>query len=290
MLDYRVYTFLTLYDEMNYRRTAEKLNMTQPGVTQHIHYLENYYGVKLFAYDGRTLYRTRNAEQLKRYLDSVRAEEAEIRGRFIPSDSVQLSVGATKTIGEFVILPQIRRFLDSPRHNLELTIDNTGNLLYMLEHSQLDFAIVEGVFDKSRYGYHLYKKEAFVGVCAKDHPFAGKTVTLEEIFQEDIIVREKLSGTRTLLTQAIADRGFSLEHFKRCISVSSFSVICGLIANSRAITFAYQPVVRSRQDLATFDVEDFKISGEFHFVYCNERIARQKIELFLNSSVLPQME
>ena len=58
MLDYRVLTFLTLYDEMNYRRTAEKLNMTQPGVTQHIHYLEHYYGVKLFSYDGRTLSRT----------------------------------------------------------------------------------------------------------------------------------------------------------------------------------------------------------------------------------------
>ena len=35
MLDYRVITFLALYDEMNYRKTAEKLNMTQPGVTQH---------------------------------------------------------------------------------------------------------------------------------------------------------------------------------------------------------------------------------------------------------------
>ena len=62
MLDYRVLTFLALYDEMNYRRTAEKLNMTQPGVTQHIHYLENYYGVKLFEYNGKTLTKTKNAE------------------------------------------------------------------------------------------------------------------------------------------------------------------------------------------------------------------------------------
>ena len=30
MLDYRVLTFLALYDEMNYRRTAEKLNMQKP--------------------------------------------------------------------------------------------------------------------------------------------------------------------------------------------------------------------------------------------------------------------
>ena len=43
MLDYRIETFLTLYEEMNYRRTAERLQMTQPGVTQHIHYIENYY-------------------------------------------------------------------------------------------------------------------------------------------------------------------------------------------------------------------------------------------------------
>lgn len=55
MLDYRTETFLTLYEEMNYRRTAERLQMTQPGVTQHIHYLENYYGVKLFVYDGASI-------------------------------------------------------------------------------------------------------------------------------------------------------------------------------------------------------------------------------------------
>lgn len=190
MLDYRVITFLALYDEMNYRRTAEKLNMTQPGVTQHIHYLENYYGVKLFEYDGRTLSRTKNAERLKRYFDSIKAEEADIREKFIPTDTVHMTVGATKTIGEFVIVPEIRHFLQEPNHTLDLIVDNTEVLLHMLEKAEIDFAVIEGVFDKSKYGYHLYKKEAFVGVCAKNHHFANKTVTLEEILAEDIVVRE----------------------------------------------------------------------------------------------------
>lgn len=279
MLDYRVLTFLTLYDEMNYRRTAEKLNMTQPGVTQHIHYLENYYGVKLFAYDGRTLSRTRNAERLKRYFDSVKAEEADIRDSFIPTDTVHLTIGATKTIGEFVIAPQIRSFLKSSNHQLDLTIDNTEVLLHMLEKAQLDFAVIEGIFDKSKYGYHLYKKENFVGICAKSHPFANKTVNLEEIFVEDIIVREPSSGTRTLLHNALMDRGFSIGHFKRCVSVSNFSIICDLVANNNAITFAYEPISRCRSDLATFTVADMQISGEFNFVYCNEQIAKEKINL-----------
>ena len=279
MLDYRVLTFLTLYDEMNYRRTAEKLNMTQPGVTQHIHYLENYYGVKLFAYDGRTLSRTRNAERLKRYFDSVKAEEADIRDSFIPTDTVHLTIGATKTIGEFVIAPQIRSFLKSSNHQLDMTIDNTEVLLHMLEKAQLDFAVIEGIFDKSKYGYHLYKKENFVGICSKNHPFANKTVTLEELFDEDIVVREPSSGTRTLLHNALMDRGFSIGSFKRCISVSNFSIICDLVANNNAITFAYEPISRCRSDLATFTVADMQISGEFIFVYCNEQIAREKINL-----------
>ena len=277
MLDYRVLTFLTLYDEMNYRRTAEKLNMTQPGVTQHIHYLEYYYGVKLFEYDGRTLSKTKNAQRLKKYFDSVKAEETDIRESFTPTDTIHMTVGATKTIGEFVIVPEIRAFLQAPNHNLDLIIDNTENLLHMLEKSQIDFAVIEGVFDKSKYGYHLFKKEAFVGVCAKDHPFAGRTVTLEEVFREDIVVRESQSGTRMLLQNAITDRGFSLDSFHRCSSVNNFSVICDLVAINKAITFAYEPIAHCRDDLATFMVEDMQIQGEFNFVYCNERVAKEKI-------------
>jgi len=283
MLDYRVATFLTLYDEMKYRRTAEKLNMTQPGVTQHIHYLENHYGVKLFEYDGRSLLRTKNADRLKRHLDSVRAEETDIRNSFIPRDNIHLTIGATKTIGEFVVVPEIRRFLSNPKHNMDLIIDNTENLLRMLERSQLDFAVIEGVFDKSRFGYHLYKKESFVGICAQSHPFAGKTVTLEALLCHDLVVREKFSGTRTLLQNAISDRGFSFESFKRCISVSNFSVICDIVANNNAITFAYEPIVHCRNDLATFNVADMHICGEFHFVYCNERVAKEKINLLFPS-------
>ena len=281
MLDHRIETFLTLYTEMNYRKTAEMLNMTQPGVTQHIHYLESHYGTKLFVYNGRTLHRTHSADLLKRYLDSVRAEELDLLHSFAPDDRVQLKIGATKTIGEFVICDRIKHFLSCPLHSLEFTVDNTETLLHMLEKAQIDFAIIEGVFDKSKYGYHLYKEEEFVGICAKTHPFAGKTVSLEDAFRESILVREQGSGTRKLLEQAISDRGFSLQSFFRCSSISNFSLICELVASTDAITFAYTPIAQSRTDLACFALKDIQIKGEFNYVYCNERIARQKIDRFL---------
>lgn len=82
-----------------------------------------------------------------------------------------MTVGATKTIGEFVIVPEIRSFLQKSNHTLDLVVDNTEVLLRMLEKAEIDFAVMDGMFDKSKYGYHLYKKEAFVGVCAKKPSF-----------------------------------------------------------------------------------------------------------------------
>lgn len=280
MLDNRIYTFLTLYDEMNYRKTAEKLNMTQPGVTQHIQYLEKYYGVKLFTYNGRRLSKTANAEILKKHIDSIRAVENEIASEFTHNNSISLKIGATKTIGEFVIVPEICRFLSNSNHNLELHIDNTDILLSMLEASKIDFAIIEGVFDKSHYKYHLMKKERFVGICSKEHPFANKTVKISDIFTEDLILRELGSGTRKIFEQALNDIGFSISCFKSCSSISNFTVICNAVSNNGAITFGYEPVATSHNNLACFEIEDIHLSGEFNFVYCNEEIAREKIKLF----------
>ena len=53
MIDTRVETFLDVCKTMNYKRTAENLNMTQPAVSQHIRYLEEFYQVKLFSYQNK---------------------------------------------------------------------------------------------------------------------------------------------------------------------------------------------------------------------------------------------
>ncbi len=283
MLDFRMRTFHTLCEVMNYRKTAELLNMTQPGVTQHIQFLEKYYGVKLFEYNGRTLKRTKACEALKKYSDSVQTQERDLRRSLEETDCVLLNVGATKTIGEFVLTEPLNRFLQQENHSLNLVIDNTENLLKMLEAPSLDFAIVEGVFDKTRYFCRLFQKERFVGICSLHHPFAGNCVPLEALFEQSLILREQGSGTRAIFEQAIAQRGFSLACFRRTISAGNFSVIADLVIRQNAITFAYAPVAECRGDLAVFEVEDMKISGEFNFVSCSESVAEEKVALFMGN-------
>lgn len=280
MVDYRANTFLTLYREMNYRKTAEILNMTQPGVTQHIHFLEKAYNTKLFQYDGKTLSRTHSAEQLKRSLERMLAEEYALKIAFQNSDEYYLRVGATKTIGEFVILPIASRFAGILGNRLDLVIDNTEVLMTMLDERLLDFALIEGTFDKNKYDHHLFKNEHFVGVCKKGHRFAKKCISLGDIFKETLIVREQGSGTRKILEQLLQDRSFSLDCFHKVMTMNSFAAIRHFVADGIGITFAYQPIVDTDSRLDFFELEDIAVMHEFNYVYLNRNIALEQIEHF----------
>lgn len=286
MLDYRIDTFVQLYKEMNYRKTAVALGMTQPGVTQHIQFLEKQYGVKLFQYDGHQLTCTREGEALKRHIDRVRAAERKLQQVLMPRDSYHLDIGATKTIGEYVLPPLLKSFLAEERHTATYVIDNTENLLRQLEDARLDFAVLEGVFDKKKYGFRLLQKEAYVGICGKKHPFAGGQIPVDEVFSQTLVLREPGSGTRRILEQAIQNRGYSIDDFTRCISVNNFSVIEDLVAAGQGITFGYTPVAKSREDLATFSVQDMEITGEFNIVYCDASSVREKVDLFFGEERL----
>ena len=81
MLDPRWNTFLVLCETMNYTRAAERLCLTQPAVTHHIHYLEDHYGCRLFIYEGKILRLTEAGLKLLEYTRSLaynsrKAEEA----------------------------------------------------------------------------------------------------------------------------------------------------------------------------------------------------------------------
>lgn len=280
MVDHRIHTFLTLYREMNYRRTAELLNMTQPGVTQHIQYLEKAYHTKLFQYDGKTLTKTRSAELLKQSMERIMAEELALEKALQVTDTFCLRIGATKTIGEFVILPAAARFAAAAGHRLELVVDNTEILLSMLDDRLLDFALIEGTFDKTKFDYHLFKKEHFVGVCGKQHRFAGRCVPIEDIFSETLIVRERGSGTRGIMEQLLRDRSFSTDCFQKVVTVNNFTAIRHFAASGLGITFAYQPIVDGDDRLSSFQLEDVTVVREFNYVYLSRNIALEQIRRF----------
>jgi len=281
MVDYRIETFLTLCECMNYRKAAEVLHISQPAVTQHIHYLERQYGCKLFTYEKHHLTKTEAAFTLEKYARAIRLQEQDLRKKLETPAVREVRVGATKTIGDYVLKDHIRRYLRKKDHVLTFVVDNTAHLLTMLEQNELDFAIVEGFFDKKNFDSRLMRKEPFVGICRKDHPFAGREVSIEELLQETIIHREAGSGTRAILEERLRGYNESLQRFHHNICISSFQLILDLVKHGFGISFVYEILADSDPDIAKFTLQGETVVREFNIVCLKHADLTEKINWFL---------
>lgn len=280
MLDHRMETFLAVCDLMNYRKAAEFLHITQPAVTQHIQFLEKEYGCRLFLYENKRLSKTREAILLEDHIRAIRQQETLLRQQLKNNSSRELRIGATKTIGDYVITDQIHRYLSQPDTNLTLIIDNTEHLLKLLQENKLDYAIIEGYFNKKSFDSQLYRKEPFVGICQKNHPFAGREVSIDELLSETIIHREEGSGTRAILEEKLMGYNESLMDFRRHICISSFKLILELVKAGYGISFVYDILAKSDPDIASFTIQGEPIIREFNIVYLKYTDVQEKIRWF----------
>lgn len=279
MVDYRMYTFLELCNVLNYHKVAEHLNMTQPAVTQHIQYLENFYQCKLFEYANRTLTKTNKGIELEKYARNVVSLSLAVQENLLQRDKLQISIGATKTIGEYLLTNMIESLISSDEYEVNVMIDNTENLITKLNHFELDVLLLEGYVDKSNYGYEKISNEEIVGVCSVHHPFAFREVTLQEVLQENVVLREKGSGTRTVFERFLLSQGYSIDHIEHKSIISSNKILENIVEHNRGISFVYDVIQKQNSNIASFRITGIHMMHEFNFVFMNHDKAREIIEL-----------
>lgn len=284
MIDYRMETFLTLCRTMNYRVTAEELSMTQPAVTQHIHFLERVYQCKLFTYQNRRLRKTAAAIQLETYGRSAAYNAQTIATQLSQSPQRTIRIGATKTIGDYVIAPQLARLLHESPHQVSLVVDNTQNLFQALHAMTLDVVLIEGYFDKAAYDFVLMRQENLVGICAQNHPFANQSVAMEDLFSQRLIVREPGSGTRAVFAQLLQAQNYGLDAFSSSACISSFEVIKTLVKANCGISFVYESIAQSDDALATFTLDSGMVHHEFNYVFLKNTPGQQWVNLIAGDS------
>ena len=106
--------FLVLTQEMHYGRAAELLHLSQPAVSKHIQALEAQYGVRLFTYQARRLQKTREGDLLEQYAFSLRYNEEMLLARLHEKSKTLLRIGATKSIGDYILLPESPEEVETP--------------------------------------------------------------------------------------------------------------------------------------------------------------------------------
>ncbi len=273
MLDFRIETFLAVCRHMNFTRAAEELNITQPGVSRHIRQLEERYGVRLFVYEGKKPRLTEAGRLILEAAQTVRHDDVALREQLahLEGAAQKLRFGATLTIGAYVMPAALSRLLAKhPALRVQMEVANTHTLLERLDAGNLDFAVVEGFFDKAAYDHLCYATEPYIAVCAPSYPLPPGATCLQDLLGTRLITREPGSGTRTILEKHLELRDMTLQDFAQVMEISDMEAIKALVAAGCGITFLYRAAVReelSAGRLRQIPLMDFEYAHDFTFLW-----------------------
>lgn len=139
-------SFLTVAETLSFTQAANRLNLSQPTISQHIRKLETACGRTLVVRDTREVRLTDNGDAMAGFARSILAAQrsavsyfsgSAMRGRLRFGSADDLSLTRLPDI-----LRRFRRLY--PQINLELTVSQSDRLYRRLKAGQLDLVFVKG--------------------------------------------------------------------------------------------------------------------------------------------------
>ncbi len=274
MIDIKLKTFLEVARIKNFTKAADILCITQPAVSQHIRALEDFYGVKLLKKSGRVMELTeegnllyQQALQLERLNKTIKNE---LRNCF--SSRKIFNIGATLTIGGYFIPGKLASYKkEHPNIDIKLHVNNTETIIKKLYSGDIELALVEGPFDRSKVKYRKIKDDELVLIVSKEHPFSGREyINIEELLTEKIIMREKGSGTRQITEDFFIKKGINISDLNITIEIGDITAIISLVESNQGCTFISREVLkkfRDRNTLRIIPVKNCSVLREFNLLF-----------------------
>lgn len=276
-MDIRLNTFITVAKIRSFTKAAELLNLTQPAVSQHIKYLEEYYDVNLINKQGKEIDLTEEGIVLYKYAKELELLYRNLETELKNKSSIRkvYTVGASMTIGGYVlpyILAEHKRVC--PNIDILLQVGNTEEVIDKLLNRKLVLALIEGNFDKNKFDYKKFKDDELVLAVSSKHHFNKRDkVTIKDVLEGELILREKGSGTREIFENSIEDLGYEISSFKPYMELGSISAIKALVEENLGYTIISRETIKRELKLGlikTIPVEGLEIYREFNFIYLRE--------------------
>ena len=279
MIDFRIKTFINLCETKSYTKTAKNLSITQPAVSQHIKILEEKYNLKLFDYVSKKLVLTQEGIDFLYNVQKLQTMSINIEHhlKYSSKNHKSLVFGATRTIGEFYMPKYLKNYIKLyPKDNISMVVNNTKFLLENLNKGNIDFAIIEGHFNKAEYDTYLISKEKLVVVASPSNKLTlQNSISFKDLFKENLIVREKGSGSREIFEMYLYENNYSYENFNHIIEIGNINVIKDLVKSNLGVSIMYEKAAQlefSKNELMILNIDNMNLYHEFNFIFLKNSI------------------
>ncbi len=204
--------FIAVAEDGTATRAAQRLGMTQPGVSQHLARLEEEVGRELFDRSGRRLALN---DFGRLFLGKARhlLEESQALAQLAQQTSGPvgtLKLGLTDASTQTVVPPALARFRDRyPKVKIQLDVDDSKDIEEGVLRGHYDLGIISaGARSHPLLNEEILYHDRFDALVARTHALAKKKrITLETLAEHPLLIYPRRSRTRRIIDEVFHKEG-----------------------------------------------------------------------------------
>lgn len=244
---------------LNMSQVAKDMYISQPAISQCISEIESEIDTKLFDRIGKKLYLTHEGKIFYEYTRRILNiyEEGINVLRSSKSNKGNLVIGASTTIGTYIMPPIINRFNKKEKDiEISMIIDNKQNIEELILNNKVDIAFIEGTVSSKEIILKNIWTDELVFISSINHEWNGKEyLDLEDLKNNKFIIREDGSGTRERFEDFLEDKDIEFDSY---IELSNLEAILNYVKLNMGVSCVPYISVLSEESLKSINVYRIK--------------------------------
>ena len=281
--------FCAVVERKSFSEAAERLGVTQPAVSQQIRSLEERLGQQLLDRSGRRVEPTEAGGRLYRGAQRLLAQERQLL-EDIAGDAEgplrgQLAIGASTGPGGTVVPVLLCEFAAAnPEVTIELSIYDTQTVVDQVARRELELGVVGATPRNRAVAYEPLFRDEVILVCPPGHRFEGKTVSLEELREEQLIVMQEGAGVRQVIEDELRKAGTRLRDLDVRLELGLQESVKSAVEAGHGVAFISRTGVEAELaagTLAAARVKGLEPSREISLVRAAGRVSTRVADAFV---------
>jgi DNA-binding transcriptional LysR family regulator len=281
--------FCAVVERKSFSEAAERLGVTQPAVSQQIRSLEDRVGQQLLDRSGRRVEPTEAGNRLYRSAQRLLALERqlleEVAGEAEGPLRGQLALGASTGPGGTVVPVLLCEFAEAnPDVTIDLTISDTQTIVERVARRELELGVVGATPRNRSVDYEPFFRDEVVLVGPAGHPFAGKTISLEDLRGERLIAMQEGAGVRQVIDDELRGKGMRLRDLDVRLELGLQESVKSAVEAGHGVTFISRTAVERELEAGTLveaAVKGLEPSRDISLVRATGRVATRVADAFV---------
>jgi DNA-binding transcriptional LysR family regulator len=278
--------FYLVAKRKSFTRAAEELNVTQPAVSIQVKSLEKSLNVRLIQRVGKRVQLNEAGELLYQYAEKIFylvSDADEKMWDFKKLMRGTLQIGATKNYARYIMPSLLSEFQRRyPRVKVILDEGNSEDMARSVLEMKNELAFIAQINLDRKIKSIFFSTVEFVLAASPEHRFSQrKSISLRELNEEPVILREKGSGLRAAILRKFHEYGIWPSVI---IEASSLDFIVGYVKQNKGVSFMFEPDIKEELEkgiLKVIPIDEGNIILFTDIISYNEKSLSPPAEAFL---------